>query len=154
VYVATAAVGDDEMQARVAAHRARRPATWETVEAQADVATVLVRVARGSVVLIDSLTLLVSNVLLTHQDDPEPALDAEVDNLLGAVWMYDLQLIVVTDEVGMGVVPAYPLGRRYRDLLGRANQRVAAVAAEVYLVVTGIPVELRRLEAGFMRRSE
>ncbi len=152
VYIATAAVGDDEMRERVGRHQARRPGAWRTVEAQTDVADALADVEQGAIVLLDSLTLLASNLLLAHEDEPEPLLQAEIDRLLAVAQEHDLQVIVVTDEVGMGVVPAYPLGRRYRDLLGLANQHLAAAAAEVYLVVAGIAVELRRLEAAFTGR--
>ncbi len=152
VYVATAAVGDDEMRERVARHQVRRPGTWRTMEVQTDVGSALVNVEQGAIVLLDSLTLLASNVLLAHEDEAQPRLQAEIDRLLAVAQEHDLQLIVVTDEVGMGIVPAYPLGRRYRDLLGLANQHIAAAATEVYLVVAGIAVELRQLEAAFTAR--
>ncbi|WP_298406442.1 bifunctional adenosylcobinamide kinase/adenosylcobinamide-phosphate guanylyltransferase [uncultured Chloroflexus sp.] len=151
VYVATAAAGDDEMRDRIAHHRARRPPTWSTREAPANVAAVLADLPAGSVVLLDCLSLLVSNLLLANESDPEPAINRELADLLAMVAQRDLMLIAVTNEVGMGIVPAYPLGRQYRDLLGLANQRVAAAAAEVYLVVCGIPVELRALEAAWNR---
>lgn len=151
VYVATATAGDDEMRDRIARHRARRPPTWSTREAPANVVTVLADLPAGSVVLLDCLSLLVSNLLLANESDPEPAINRELTDLLAMVDQRDLMLIAVTNEVGMGIVPAYPLGRQYRDLLGLANQRVAAAAAEVYLVVCGIPVELRALEAAWNR---
>ncbi|MFN3374418.1 MAG: bifunctional adenosylcobinamide kinase/adenosylcobinamide-phosphate guanylyltransferase [Chloroflexus sp.] len=153
VYVATATASDDEMRDRIARHRARRPLTWSTREAPANVAAVLADLPAGSVVLLDCLSLLVSNLLLANESDPEPAINRELANLLAMVAQRDLMLIAVTNEVGMGIVPAYPLGRQYRDLLGLANQRVAAAAAEVYLVVCGIPVELRALEAAWNRTS-
>lgn len=151
VYVATATAGDDEMRDRIARHRARRPPTWSTREAPANVAAALADLPAGSVVLLDCLSLLVSNLLLANESDPEPAINRELTDLLVMVDQRDLMLIAVTNEVGMGIVPAYPLGRQYRDLLGLANQRVAAAAAEVYLVVCGIPVELRALEAAWNR---
>ncbi|WP_322495387.1 bifunctional adenosylcobinamide kinase/adenosylcobinamide-phosphate guanylyltransferase [Chloroflexus sp.] len=151
MYVATATAGDDEMRERISRHRARRPPTWSTREAPVNVAAALADLTPGSVVLLDCLSLLVSNLLLANESDPEPAIDRELDDLLAMVAQRDLTLIAVTNEVGMGIVPAYPLGRQYRDLLGLANQRVAAAAAEVYLVVGGIPVELRALEAAWNR---
>src|SRR6266545_2907094 len=130
-YIATAEAGDDEMRARIAQHRRRRPASWTTLEAPAAVAAALAELDTRTVALLDCLSLLVSNVLLATARGR------------------DLILVIVTNEVGMGIVPAYPLGREYRDVLGRANQQVAAAADEVYLLVCGIPVELRALEVAW-----
>jgi adenosylcobinamide kinase/adenosylcobinamide-phosphate guanylyltransferase len=151
VYLATATADDDEMRLRIEHHRQRRPSTWRTVEATAHLATVLAELPAGTVVLLDCLSLLVSNLLLANESHPEPAIEREITDLLAVVARRDLTLIAVTNEVGMGIVPAYPLGRRYRDLLGFVNQRVAAAATAVYLVVCGIPVELRALEAAWNR---
>jgi len=107
----------------------------------------------GSVALLDCLSLLVSNLLLAYEADPALAVEAEVAAILAAARDRDLTLIVVTNEVGMGIVPTYPLGRAYRDLLGRAGQQVAAAAAEVYLLVCGIPIEIRALEAAWARNT-
>jgi adenosylcobinamide kinase/adenosylcobinamide-phosphate guanylyltransferase len=148
-YLATAEPGDDEMRARIAAHRAARPTAWLTVEAPRNVAAALARRVGPSspvkVVLLDCLTLLVSNVLLAQADGPEadawPAVEAELTALLELAG--PLTLIVVTNEVGLGVVPAHPVARAYRDLLGRANQKLAAAASLVYLMVSGIPVQIK-----------
>jgi adenosylcobinamide kinase / adenosylcobinamide-phosphate guanylyltransferase len=151
VYVATAQAGDDEMRARIARHQERRPADWHTLEAPTAVAATLATLEAKTIVLLDCLSLLVSNLLLAHEANPEPAIEQEIGALLTTVHERDQTLIAVTNEVGMGIVPAYPLGRVYRDLLGWTNQRVARSADEVYLVVCGIPVELKALEAVWTR---
>jgi len=151
VYIATATPGDDEMRERITNHRARRPTTWHTIEAPIAVANALNDLTAGTVVLLDCLSLLVSNLLLANESVPEPAIHHEITSLLSTVSSRNLTLIAVTNEVGMGIVPAYPLGRRYRDLLGWVNQQVAAAAREVYLVTCGIAVELRTLEAAWNR---
>jgi adenosylcobinamide kinase/adenosylcobinamide-phosphate guanylyltransferase len=151
VYIATATPDDDEMRERITNHRARRPTTWHTIEAPIAVANALNDLTAGTVVLLDCLSLLVSNLLLANESAPEPAIHHEITSLLSTASSRNLTLIVVTNEVGMGIVPAYPLGRRYRDLLGWVNQQVAAAAREVYLVTCGIAVELRTLEAAWNR---
>ncbi len=149
LYVATAEALDDEMKARIAVHQAERPAGWRTLEAPSLIGAPLAEEARGvTVVLVDCLTLLSSNALLASGDDPtteqaEAAVAAEVDALLGALETSDATWIVVSNEVGLGLVPPYPLGRAYRDALGRANQRLAAAADEVYLLVAGLPLTLK-----------
>ncbi|NOK64263.1 MAG: bifunctional adenosylcobinamide kinase/adenosylcobinamide-phosphate guanylyltransferase [Chloroflexi bacterium AL-W] len=153
VYVATAEAGDAEMHQRITLHRERRPAHWQTLEAPRHVSVALRQLNTGTTVLLDCLTLLVSNILLAHEDNPEPYVDEEVAELIAAAYEYDLTLIVVTNEVGMGLVPEYLLGRQYRDLLGRAAQRIAVNADEVYLVVAGIPVELRELAAPWSKKE-
>jgi adenosylcobinamide kinase/adenosylcobinamide-phosphate guanylyltransferase len=135
-YLATAATDPDDAEwtARIAAHRARRPAHWSTLETT-DVAAVL-REA-GAAVLIDSITLWVSAVL------DEPDLDDRADELIAAWTATTRPVVAVSDEVGSGVVPSTAAGRRFRDALGRLNQRLAAAADDVHLVVAGLPLRLK-----------
>jgi adenosylcobinamide kinase/adenosylcobinamide-phosphate guanylyltransferase len=135
LFLATATAGDDEMAERIARHRAERPADWRTIEEPIDLVGALRREARpGDLIVVDCLTLWVSNLLLAGGDpDVEPLLD------LG------LELILVSNEVGLGLVPDNPLGRAYRDVLGQVNRAVAARAESVVFMVAGLPVDLRRL---------
>ncbi|MHB1293949.1 MAG: bifunctional adenosylcobinamide kinase/adenosylcobinamide-phosphate guanylyltransferase [Anaerolineae bacterium] len=156
LFVATAQAFDEEMAARIAAHRAERPAGWCTVEAPTGVGRAVTAAweaaaalgATPRVVLVDCLTILASNVILA-QGEPyeadvcESAAAAEVEGLLEAVHACPATWILVSNEVGMGLVPPYPLGRVYRDVLGRVNQRMAAAADEVYLLVAGLPWKLK-----------
>jgi adenosylcobinamide kinase/adenosylcobinamide-phosphate guanylyltransferase len=145
LYLATAEAGDDEMRERIALHRRQRPTSWVTLEAPAAVAATLTTLDKGTVVLIDCLSLLVSNLLLAHEPNAAAVVDAEIASLIAAAHARDLTLIVVTNEVGMGIVPAYPLARAYRDLLGRANAALARQSDEVYLLVAGLPLEIKSL---------
>lgn len=152
LYVATATATDDEMAARIAQHRADRPTAWETVELPLCAGDSLAaRRAVPPVVLLDCLTLLLSTPALTNPDLPRAAIAAhaaaEVDGLLRFADLFDGALIAVSNEVGMGMVPPYPLGRAYQDALGRANQRFAARADAAYLLVAGIPLDLTKLRA-------
>jgi adenosylcobinamide kinase / adenosylcobinamide-phosphate guanylyltransferase len=149
LFVATAEAGDDEMVRRIEAHQRARPPAWRTVEARAGVGAAIGRTDAARVAVVDCLTLLVSNVLLSLGDDPaaaaETAIRDEVGGLIDAAAVADATVIVVTNEVGLGIVPADRLTRLYRDLLGRANAMLALRANEVYLLVSGLPLELKSL---------
>ncbi len=153
VYIATAEAGDDEMRARIAAHRADRPAAWRTLEAPVDVAAAIEGAAASPapprVILVDCLTMLVSNLLLGRDGGAEVTAPERVDQQSRTICAVCARIapsvIVVTNEVGWGVVPSTSLGRRYRDLLGTANQVLAAAAAQVYLLVAGIAVDCKAL---------
>jgi len=148
LYVATAEAGDDEMQTRIAAHRQQRPTGWRTLEAPLKVAAQLDSLPAPAVVLIDCITLLASNILLTlpedcTQSEVSAAVLQEIDALLALQKQSASTWIFVTNEVGMGLVPPYRLGRLYRDALGAANQRLAQAADEVLLTVAGLPWRLK-----------
>jgi adenosylcobinamide kinase/adenosylcobinamide-phosphate guanylyltransferase len=154
LYLATAEAGDEEMAARIAAHRAERPAHWQALEAPRHIGQALVahlsRLAGDApdVIVLDCLTLLASN-LIAPMPEPitaqaaEAALNAELEALLSAYASSQAEWMVISNEVGLGLVPPYPLGRVYRDALGKANQRLAAVADEVLLMVAGLPLRLK-----------
>ncbi len=149
LYLATAQGFDEEMRSRIAQHRAERPAGWRTLEAPSLIDAPLAEAAAGAAaVLLDCMTLLASNAILSVGDGaPAPAAEAavarEVAALLAAYRAGDAAWIVVSNEVGMGLVPPYPLGRVYRDALGRANQTLAAAADQVLLLVAGLPMRLK-----------
>ncbi len=148
LFVATAAALDEEMKLRIANHRASRPSHWITLEAQIQVGQAISGAPRTPLVLLDCLTLLASNVLLhlpegAHDQEYQRALDAEIDALLAAYAAHPGEWLIVSNEVGMGLVPPYPLGRQFRDGLGRANQRLAAAADRVLLMVAGIPLRVK-----------
>lgn len=158
LFVATATAEDDEMRQRIAEHQSRRPAPeagWRTLERSMNLAdAIAVHEDGAQVVVIDCLNFWVFNVLAaTSSRGPEepdpPAAQARMVDELGALhdWFRasPASLIVVTNEVGMGLAPPYPSGRAFRDLLGWANQFVSTRATEVYLLVAGIPIELKRL---------
>jgi len=144
--VATAEPLDDEMADRIARHRAERPSGWATIEEPLDVAAAVAACAH-SVVVLDCLTVWMSNLLHQPPSDLAAASDRAleaVERLLAAADRRpDGDLIVVTNEVGMGLVPGDALSRAYRDTLGRANARVAARAERVVLLVAGLPVTVR-----------
>ncbi len=151
LFVATAQAFDDEMRERIAAHRASRPAEWATLEAPLATGEAIVRAfesARYDVVVVDCMTLLASNALLqlpedAPQSEATAAIVTEAEALLAAYQRTGGQWLVVSNEVGMGVVPPSRLGRYYRDGLGRANQVLAASADAVLLFVAGLPWRLK-----------
>jgi adenosyl cobinamide kinase/adenosyl cobinamide phosphate guanylyltransferase len=153
LFVATAQALDEEMRMRINAHRRERPAAWDTLESPIDIATDVRReitvLNQYSVVVIDCLTLWVSNVLLSlaEECDAEAIVAARtrdlLDTLQAVVTEPGASAIIVTNEVGLGVVPPTALGRRYRDALGRANQLVGAAADEVTLMVAGLSLALK-----------
>jgi len=138
VYIATAEAWDDEMRTRIATHRTDRGADWHTEEAPIDLAGALGRVAPDRAVLVDCATLWLTNILLAERD-----IGAETDCLLAACAACPAPVVVVTNEVGCSIVPENALARRFRDEQGRLNQRLAAQADRVALVVAGLPLWLK-----------
>jgi adenosylcobinamide kinase/adenosylcobinamide-phosphate guanylyltransferase len=144
-FVATAEAGDEEMRERIERHRQCRPEAWRTVEAPLDVARA-VAAADSDVVVVDCLGLLAANLMARAQatgGSADHLMESQVAGLLDAYHRGSASVIVVSNEVGMGVVPPYPSGREFRDLLGRANQRVAQAADRVYWMLAGLPVEVK-----------
>jgi len=142
IYLATAQALDDEMRERVRLHRERRSTGWETVECPVELPGTLRRLRRGArPILIDCLTLWVTNLLLGP--DPDAASEA-VKSLCLDLCSPGAPVILVSNEVGTGIVPENSLARRFRDLAGWTNQQVAAVCPSVTLVVAGLPLELKR----------
>jgi adenosylcobinamide kinase/adenosylcobinamide-phosphate guanylyltransferase len=139
LYVATAEPGDGEMAERIRLHRARRGPDWRTVEEPLAIAEVVAAEARpDTAVLVDCLTLWLANLMGAGRD-----VDAEADRLAAALGAVTGPVVIVSNEVGSGVVPGNPLARRYADALGTLNQRIAAASTRVVLMAAGCPVLLK-----------
>ena len=146
LFVATAEPGDAEMQARIEAHRESRPPDWDTLEEPVDLVAAMEPVLhRYDTVLLDCLTLWVSNLLLREQDtdSSRKGILPQVQRLLDLYRNGNASWIVVSNEVGLGVVPPTKLGRVFADELGRVNQFMAAEADDVYFMAAGLPLELK-----------
>lgn len=151
-YVATAQPLDAEMQHRISLHRAERPATWRTLEAPTRLAQALAAHDRSAILVIDCMTLWLSNALLQdfRDDAPTAALptwDAERAGFLQ--WLNEMRgdVLLISNEVGAGIVPLAPLSRRFQDEQGRLNQALAAVCEQVSLVVAGIAMPIKTVSA-------
>lgn len=143
LYVATAQAFDDEMRLRIRNHQSDRPDHWQTLERPMEVGKTLTPNPKQEVILIDCVTLLVSNLVLRMGEDfsgVDGVVSAEIDAIIAAHQQLNAHFILVTNEVGLGIVPANKLSRIYRDALGRANQRLAAYASEVLMMVAGLPL--------------
>ena len=140
VFIATAKISDDEMRRKIERHREDRPKEWITLEEPIELAQVLTQHQSScDVILIDCLTIFAANLLEAEGG----AIDGKVAALCEALQQTECAVVLVSNEVGSGVVPAYPLGRRYRDLLGEINQSIARVADDVILMVAGLPLALK-----------
>ena len=152
VYIATAEAGDEHMRQRIARHRRGRPSGWETVEAPQNVAAAIGAAGdSAAAIIVDCLTLWISNLLLAGGEDfneaqaasREEAILEEVTTLIRAARKASARVIVVSNEVGMGIVPLTGLGRIFRDIAGRANQALAQEADEVYVMWAGLPQRIK-----------
>jgi adenosylcobinamide kinase/adenosylcobinamide-phosphate guanylyltransferase len=142
-FLATAWPGDPELDDRIARHRAGRPASWPTIDVGADLVAALARTALDEPVLIDGFTLWLSTLLGDDAVAVDPILDGPVAAALAAVASRPGPVVVVSDEVGSGIVPMHAGARAYRDLVGIAHQRLAEQADEVHLLVAGLPITLK-----------
>jgi len=144
LFLATAAPLDREMRRRIEEHRRARPPSFETLEVPRGVGEALLRAGAGyKTVVLDCLTLLVANAIGDRLRGAKGRVEAEIAGLSEAIDRMGASFIIVSNEVGMGVVPHTPLGRVYRDLLGQANQALAQKADRVYLLVAGVPLLIK-----------
>lgn len=156
VYIATAIAFDEGMKDRISKHKASRPSSWTTIEMYKDFSKLEKNqdFIKSDLILLDCMTLMVSNILLESGVDFETcSMEAiehieknifnKVIELLGVVTRFEKKLIIVTNEVGMGLVPSYRLGNIFRDIAGRVNQHLAKQAQEVYFTVSGIPLKIK-----------
>lgn len=150
-YIATSQCLDDEMAYRIKLHRQRRPESWVTYEAPFDAHEALLQAGQDKdMILFDCLTLYISNLLCSFEDleamdDIYQQVQEQCEKLLAAVRQIDATVVVVTNEVGTGIVPMDRLSREFRDQAGLANQLLAQAADKVYLVVAGIPVDIKKI---------
>ena len=153
LFVATAEAGDEEMRQRIEEHRKARPAAWGTLEVTTNVGgQIRKKVTKVQTIIVDCITLLVNNILLKHSDPNGELIDsaliekevmAEIGELVDCMKQVNAGFIIVSNEVGLGLVPANRMGRLYRDLLGKANQTLAQQVDEVYYMVAGLPVPIK-----------
>ncbi len=155
LYVATAKQIDEEMKQRIAKHRAQRPSEWETYEGYRNLDMALSEIIMDkSAVLLDCITIMVTNLMLDESyewdnlsrdrvEEIELGILHQIERLISLAKMNNLPFVLVTNEVGLGVVPPSAMGRDFRDIAGRMNQLLAATADEVYFCVSGIPMKIK-----------
>ena len=149
LFVATAEAGDEDMRKRIETHKKSRPADWATLETASHVGDQIIRnIGQAKLVIVDCITLLVNNIFM-HYDDTidvdiaEKGVMTEIEELIDCMDRAKADFIVVTNETGLGIVPADRISRLYRDILGRANQRLAQRADDVYMLIAGIPLSIK-----------
>ncbi len=146
LFVATAEPLDDEMQARISEHQKARPETWRTLEMPTGIGKGLAKqIGEAEVVIIDCITMLISNRFSKELDysESERLVTVEIDELVACLRNVSASFVIVSNEVGMGLVPETKLGRVYRDLLGKANQLIVQHSSKVYLMIAGIPIAMK-----------
>jgi adenosylcobinamide kinase/adenosylcobinamide-phosphate guanylyltransferase len=148
-FIATAQALDEEMSTRIQKHRAERPAKWETFEIPCEIASQVSQI-KSDVVILDCVTLLISNLLMQFVKDDLveeapfiAAVQKEINELVDALRPQNQNWLIVSNEVGLGLVPPYQMGRVYRDAIGWANQRLAREADKVIFMVAGIPTTIK-----------
>ena len=150
LFVATATAGDEEMRQRIEEHQKARPAAWHTLEATTNIGSqVLDKIGDAQTIVVDCITLLLNNIFSQYMENIDAALvekevTAEISELMDCINCVNASFIIVTNEVGLGLVPADRLSRLYRDLLGKTNQVLAQRADEVYLMVAGMPLLIKQ----------
>lgn len=155
LYIATAIPFDEEMKLRIKKHQEQRPSYWETLEAYKDFDIKLKnKLEEKTVIMLDCVTVMITNLMFEEYLDwdkinceeiekIEERVKKEIGKLLAIIEGAQLPFVLVTNEIGMGIVPEYPSGRVFRDVAGRANQMLAKAADEVYLCVSGIPMKIK-----------
>lgn len=155
LYIATAQAFDVEMKERIRRHRLQRPAHWATLEGYKGFQQRLKELPTGTTgILLDCITLMVTNILLEYNlgwekatmeelNEIENSIVEEVKGLIDALKKIPIKKVLITNEIGWGLVPDYPLGRIFRDIAGRINQFIASEADEVYIVISGIPNKIK-----------
>jgi adenosylcobinamide kinase / adenosylcobinamide-phosphate guanylyltransferase len=153
LFVATAEAGDEEMAERIRSHKRNRPADWKTLETPSAVGKAILANSGGAeIIIIDCITMLVNNIFAGYADYSKDTVNAarvesevtrEIQELIACFSKINAGFIIVTNEVGLGLVPANPIDRLYRDILGKANRMLAEKADTVYLMVSGLPVKVK-----------
>ncbi len=142
-FLATALAGDPELDDRIRRHRAERPVDWPTIDVGSDLARAVAATEPSEPILVDGLTLWLAMLLGDDAPEIDPILDGPIAAAYDAIAGRAGPAVVVSDEVGLGIVPMHANARAYRDLVGIAHQRLAAIADEAYLFVAGLPVTLK-----------
>jgi adenosylcobinamide kinase/adenosylcobinamide-phosphate guanylyltransferase len=149
LFVATAEAGDEDMRKRIEAHQKSRPTDWSTLETTTKLGDQIARsIGQAKLVIVDCMTLLVNNIFMQYDDTidvdtAEKGVMDEIEELIDCMDRVEADFIIVTNETGLGIVPADRISRLYRDILGRANHRLAQRADEVYMLIAGIPLAVK-----------